>query len=112
MPTYEYLCNACGHRFEELQTFSEPVLKKCPKCKKKKLERLIGMGAAIVFKGTGFYQTDYRSDSYKSDAKADQAPQPADKTGADATPKSTATKDSGGAAEAGAAKTAPKKAKS
>src|SRR4029077_20282788 len=74
MPTYEYACKACKHRFEELQSFSEAPLKKCPKCKKKKLQRLIGAGAAIVFKGSGFYQTDYRSDSYKQRAEADTPP--------------------------------------
>jgi putative FmdB family regulatory protein len=72
MPTYDYECDACQHRFEEFQNFSEEALKKCPKCKKKKLRRLIGTGAAVVFKGSGFYQTDYRSDSYNQAAKADQ----------------------------------------
>src|SRR4051794_15054815 len=74
MPTYDYVCDACGHTFEEFQSMSDEVLKKCPKCKKKKLRRLIGTGAAIIFKGSGFYQTDYRSDSYKTDAKADTKP--------------------------------------
>ena len=60
MPTYDYKCNACGHTFDELQTFSEPPLTKCPKCKKNKLERLFGGGGAIIFKGGGFYETDYR----------------------------------------------------
>ena len=91
MPTYEYLCNACGHRFDELQSFSDAQLKKCPKCKKKKLQRLIGTGAAIIFKGTGFYQTDYRSDSYKNAAQADQPKVTSEKTGTDATPKTTNT---------------------
>jgi putative FmdB family regulatory protein len=72
MPTYDYECDACQHRFEEFQSFSEEPLKKCPKCKKNKLRRLIGTGAAVVFKGSGFYETDYRSDSYKQAAKADQ----------------------------------------
>ncbi|MDB5311399.1 MAG: Zinc ribbon domain protein [Gemmataceae bacterium] len=60
MPTYDYECRACGHRFEELQSFSEPPLTKCPACKKNKLERLFGGGGAIIFKGSGFYETDYR----------------------------------------------------
>ncbi|QJW96746.1 FmdB family zinc ribbon protein [Frigoriglobus tundricola] len=60
MPTYDYKCNACGHTFDELQSFSEPPLTKCPKCKKNKLERLFGGGGAIIFKGGGFYETDYR----------------------------------------------------
>lgn len=60
MPTYDYECRGCGHQFEELQSFSEPVLTKCPACKKNKLERLFGGGGAIIFKGSGFYETDYR----------------------------------------------------
>jgi putative FmdB family regulatory protein len=59
MPTYDYECSACGHRFDELQSFNDPVLTKCPKCKKNKLERLFGGGGAIIFKGGGFYETDY-----------------------------------------------------
>jgi putative FmdB family regulatory protein len=74
MPTYDYECDACKHTFEEFQSMSSELLKKCPVCKKKKLRRLIGTGAAILFKGSGFYQTDYRSDSYKSAAKADEKP--------------------------------------
>lgn len=72
MPTYDYKCNACGHTFEEFQTMTAPHLKKCPKCGKNKLERLIGTGAALMFKGSGFYITDYRSDSYKKAAEADK----------------------------------------
>ena len=74
MPTYEYLCSACTHRFDEFQSFSEAPLKKCPKCKKNKLQRLLGTGAAILVKGSGFYETDYRNDSYNTAAKADTAP--------------------------------------
>jgi putative FmdB family regulatory protein len=69
MPTYDYECQGCGHVFEEFQSITEEPLKKCPACKKKKLRRLISGGAAILFKGSGFYQTDYRSESYKSEAK-------------------------------------------
>ena len=72
MPTYEYHCDACEHNFDEFQSMSEEPLKKCPKCKKPKLRRVFGTGAAILFKGSGFYETDYRSDSYKQAAKADQ----------------------------------------
>ncbi|MEM9373669.1 MAG: zinc ribbon domain-containing protein [Planctomycetota bacterium] len=71
MPTYDYRCNACGHEFEEFQSITAPVMKKCPECKKLKLERLIGTGAAVMFKGGGFYETDYRSESYKKAAKAE-----------------------------------------
>jgi putative FmdB family regulatory protein len=82
MPTYEYQCDACEHGFEEWQTISEAPLTKCPKCGKKKLRRLFGTGAAVLFKGSGFYETDYRSESYKSAAKADkEAAKPADANG-------------------------------
>lgn len=73
MPTYDYLCDACGHEFELFQSITEPVKRKCPKCKKSKLRRLFGTGAAVVFKGSGFYQTDYRSESYKSGAEKDKS---------------------------------------
>lgn len=72
MPTYDYRCDACEHTFEEFQSFSEKPLKKCPQCRKSKLRRLLGTGAAILFKGSGFYQTDYRSEGYKSAAKAEE----------------------------------------
>jgi putative FmdB family regulatory protein len=72
MPTYEYECDACEHRLEEFQSMSEKPLRKCPKCGKRKLRRLFGTGAAVLFKGSGFYQTDYRSESYKTAAKAEQ----------------------------------------
>ena len=72
MPTYEYKCDACGHTLEAFQSFSDKPLKKCPACGKQKLRRLFGIGAAVIFKGSGFYQTDYRSEAYKSAAKADQ----------------------------------------
>ena len=71
MPTYDYHCDACSHEFEEFQYIKDAPLKKCPECGKKTLRRLIGGGGAIVFHGSGFYQTDYRSDSYKNAAKAD-----------------------------------------
>jgi len=70
MPTYDYECDACGHEMEVFQGINDPVKKKCPECSKNKLRRLFGTGAAIVFKGSGFYQTDYRSDSYKKGEKA------------------------------------------
>jgi putative FmdB family regulatory protein len=78
MPTYDYECDACGHRFELYQSISADPERKCPACKKLKLRRLIGTGAAVVFKGSGFYQTDYRSDSYKKSAAADSGSSPSD----------------------------------
>ena len=70
MPTYDYECDACGHEMEVFQGINDEVLKKCPECNKKKLRRLFGTGGAILFKGSGFYQTDYRSESYKQGEKA------------------------------------------
>jgi putative FmdB family regulatory protein len=72
MPTYDYVCEACGHELEVFQNISEAPKRKCPACKKSKLKRKIGGGAGFLFKGSGFYLTDYRSDSYKkgeSDSK-------------------------------------------
>ncbi len=85
MPTYEYKCQACDHQFEQLQPITAKPLRKCPSCGKLKLVRLIGSGAGIIFKGSGFYQTDYRSDGYTKAAKQEKtpaAPAKADKTDA------------------------------
>ncbi len=72
MPTYDYICDACGHEFEAFESIKADSQTVCPKCQEPKLRRKIGAGAAILFKGSGFYQTDYRSDSYKASAKADK----------------------------------------
>src|SRR3954464_10349138 len=74
MPTYDYKCNACGHRMELFQSMKDSPKRKCPECGKNALERLIGTGAALIFKGSGFYQTDYRSESYKKAAEAEKNP--------------------------------------
>ena len=74
MPTYDYECDACGHKFEQFQSIKDDPLTKCPACKKKKLRRLFGMGAALLFKGSGFYTTDYRPESYKKRAQEDAKP--------------------------------------
>ena len=71
MPTYEYQCSKCGHEFEIFQSMTAGVLKKCPACGKLSLKRLIGTGGAVLFKGSGFYATDYRSESYRQAAKAE-----------------------------------------
>jgi putative FmdB family regulatory protein len=72
MPTYDYVCDACNHEFELFHSITDEPKRKCPKCGKNKLRRLIGTGAAIMFKGSGFYKTDYRSESYKKHAEADK----------------------------------------
>ncbi len=64
MPTYEYECESCGHTFEKFQNMSDKPLSKCPKCDKTP-RRLIGNGSGIIFKGSGFYATDYRKDKGK-----------------------------------------------
>jgi len=71
MPTYDYKCAACGHRFEAFQSITADALDKCPECGRKRLERLIGAGAGVIFKGSGFYQTDYKQ---PTDARTDNGP--------------------------------------
>ena len=88
MPTYEYACENCGHKFEQFQTITSKPLRTCPKCGKQKLNRLIGAGAGIIFKGSGFYQTDYRSESYRKASANDKKT-----TSTEAAPKKTETKD-------------------
>ena len=111
MPTYEYECDACKHNFDEFQSMKDAVLVKCPKCKKKKLRRLIGAGTGFIFRGSGFYITDYRSESYKADAKADaEASKPAESGTKDGA--KTETKTDGAKAETKAAGTDHGKSKS
>ncbi len=73
MPTYDYVCDACDHQFELFQSIKEEAKRKCPECGRLKLRRLIGPGAAILFKGSGFYKTDYRSKAYQKAAAADRS---------------------------------------
>jgi putative FmdB family regulatory protein len=104
MPTYDYVCDACEHAFEEFQSFSDEVLSKCPRCGKKKLRRLFGSGAAILFKGSGFYETDYRSESYKAAAKKDQEagkPSTGDSSGSSGTAGKADTNGTAGAGKSG-----------
>jgi len=78
MPTYDYKCDACGHAFELFQSITAAPVRKCPACGKKEVRRLIGTGAGVIFKGSGFYCTDYRSDSYRKAADKDKPTPPAD----------------------------------
>src|SRR5213592_3997714 len=119
MPTYDYVCESCGHKWELFQSIKAEAERVCPNCKKKKAKRVIGPGAGIIFKGSGFYQTDYRSDSYKNAAqKESESTKPAaegtkgssDKAGG--ADKPAAAKESGGAKDTGAAKSAGKSPKS
>src|SRR5438094_8766728 len=71
MPTYEYKCDACGHAFERFQSIMADPIKRCPECGKAKVRRLISTGAGLIFKGSGFYITDYRDKSYTDKAKAE-----------------------------------------
>ena len=73
MPTYDYICDACGHEFEAFESIKADPQTICPSCHEARLRRKIGPGAAILFKGSGFYQTDYRSESYKKGADADKS---------------------------------------
>ena len=74
MPTYDYECSACGHTWEMFQQITEGAKRRCPECGRLKARRLIGTGAAVLFRGAGFYETDYRSAEYKKQAKADKEP--------------------------------------
>jgi putative FmdB family regulatory protein len=71
MPTYEYRCEACKHEFEKFQSITTAPIKKCPVCGKNKVKRLISKGAGLIFKGSGFYITDYRDSGYNEKAKAE-----------------------------------------
>lgn len=96
MPTYEYACDACGHTFEEFQSMTAKPLKVCPACGKRCLRRLIGTGAALLFRGSGFYATDYRSSDYKQKAKSDKPPSASGDGGkSDAKPSDKKTDSSG-----------------
>jgi putative FmdB family regulatory protein len=74
MPTYEYECSACGHEFEKFESIKAPATKNCPVCKKAKAQRLISGGGGLIFKGSGFYCTDYRKSSVGSSAKSESKP--------------------------------------
>lgn len=72
MPTYDYVCDSCGHEFELVQKMTDKPRKRCPRCGSA-VRRRIGAGSGVLFKGTGFYATDYRSAEYKSKAKEERS---------------------------------------
>jgi putative FmdB family regulatory protein len=101
MPTYEYVCSKCKHHFEKFQRMTEKTLAVCPKelCPRKtwgkgKVKRAVTAGAGLIFKGSGFYITDYRSEGYKADAKKE--PGPASAASSDTSKKETKSSDSKG----------------
>ena len=73
MPTYDYFCDQCDYRFEAFQSITSPPISKCPRCDSSSVRRLIGGGNGFLFKGNGFYATDYRSDSYKKDKEKSES---------------------------------------
>ncbi|MEZ6018383.1 MAG: zinc ribbon domain-containing protein [Planctomycetota bacterium] len=120
MPTYDYRCKACGHTFELFQSMSDREKRKCPECSKLSLERLIGAGAGLIFKGSGYYLTDYRSKSYeegrKADMEASKAPPEAksDSKAAESKPGSNSESkpQSAGTSESASGKAAPPESRS
>ena len=104
MPTYDYHCRHCDHTFEHFQSIIDKPLRTCPSCSKRSLRRLIGAGSALIFKGKGFYQTDYRSENYKKSEKAEKQESQPKKKSDKSTESSTSTADS-------PKKSAPKKNK-
>ncbi len=108
MPTYDYECDACDHKFELYQGINEEVKKKCPECGKNKLRRLIGTGGAIIFKGSGFYQTDYRGDAYKKAQAADK-PESSTKSESSSSESKSSAASSNGASTKKSSGTASKK---
>jgi putative FmdB family regulatory protein len=100
MPTYDYICDDCGHEFEAYEPITADPRKECPECHHDALRRKIGPGAAILFKGSGFYQTDYRSDSYKKAAKADKPSDGGSKSSGDSSTSSPSSTPSGGGGSA------------
>ena len=114
MPTYEYVCEKCGHEFELFQSMKDKPLQVCPKekCKLKKwgkgrMKKLMGTGAGLIFKGSGFYITDYRSENYKQSAKKESS---AASGGGDSKSSTGESKSAGGEAKSTPAKTEPKPA--
>ncbi len=102
MPTYDYRCQECGHEFELFQSMTAKVKRKCPECSQPKLKRLIGTGAGVIFKGSGFYETDYRSTEYQKRAQQEKdasSPKKSDSTASTSDAKPGAKKGSGGSSK-------------
>ena len=109
MPTYDYECGACGHKYELFQSITASPVKRCPACGRLTASRLIGCGAGVIFRGSGFYCTDYRSDGYKSKAKAEEGANGTSKSNGDGAAK---TKGGGAAVAGGGSDKTGKKTKS
>jgi len=109
MPTYQYECGACGHEFERFQSITAGAIRKCPKCGRLKARRLIGAGAGIIFKGSGFYETDYRSKEYKEKAKKEKDAKSAGSTASKSESKSDSKSDAKKEAKGDSGKPAPSK---
>jgi putative FmdB family regulatory protein len=103
MPTYDYRCEACGHTFEQFQSITAEPIKVCPECNKAKVRRLIGTGAALLFKGSGFYTTDYRSPTYNNGAKADSPSSSSSSSDGNKSSSATPSSNGNGASSAAAA---------
>src|SRR5688572_4112842 len=112
MPTYDYKCDACGHQFERFQSITAASIKKCPSCGKNKVRRLIGPGAGLIFKGSGFYITDYRSEGYKDAAKKGEASSAAPEAKSESKSDTTATKTTDSKSKSEAKPHTPKKGES
>lgn len=103
MPTYDYVCSSCRHEFERFQSITDAPVRTCPRCRKRTARRCIGSGAGIIFRGSGFYETDYRrSEDYKNESKSEREPAGAEKkdaspapSGGDVAPASAAEKPAG-----------------
>ncbi len=109
MPTYEYACSKCGHRFEKFQSMRDEPLRKCPKCHKAALKRLVGGGAGLIFKGSGFYITDYKNKGMAKAAASESAPAPAQKPAAGEPAKAGGSKAPDGGSKAAQPAPAPAK---
>lgn len=86
MPTYQYVCKQCGHQLEELQSFKEPPLVKCPSCNHDALARVMGVGSGLIFKGSGFYLTDYVKNNDKKSSSSSEKKDKSESDSSAATP--------------------------